>query len=398
MDTKQSIKRIFFSNYADADICERLEKDLKKLYLIRIIFAFFFVTYLVVNFLPVELSLKLLASYIASHLIVYFLKYIFKDFLVQIYLAALVDIVFLGIVAYFLPLHSHFLIIAVLQVIIFSHAIKCGLSFFWFTFLFSNITEWAVLFIFYKKGINLEFEFLLNVILFLLFVPLFIFLLLKKVGIPYNLVSYYIEEKNKAEMEKEKLKKLVVERTKELERLATTDSLTGLYNRRKLIDILEHELTRAKRYGNELSVVLFDIDNFKKINDTYGHDVGDYVLQQVTKLVKDNLRNVDVIGRWGGEEFLIVLPQTNLEGAKVVAEKVRKAIEQHSFAKVGRVTASFGVADYDVEKDKHIDDFLKKADIALYRAKNTGRNRVEVFYSTNGKDLTEDNEEEDKTA
>jgi len=398
VDTKQSIKRIFFSNYADADICERLEKDLKKLYLIRIIFAFFFVTYLVVNFLPVELSLKLLASYIASHLIVYFLKYIFKDFLVQIYLAALVDIVFLGIVAYFLPLHSHFLIIAVLQVIIFSHAIKCGLSFFWFTFLFSNITEWAVLFIFYKKGINLEFEFLLNVILFLLFVPLFIFLLLKKVGIPYNLVSYYIEEKNKAEMEKEKLKKLVVERTKELERLATTDSLTGLYNRRKLIDILEHELTRAKRYGNELSVVLFDIDNFKKINDTYGHDVGDYVLQQVTKLVKDNLRNVDVIGRWGGEEFLIVLPQTNLEGAKVVAEKVRKAIEQHSFAKVGRVTASFGVADYDVEKDKHIDDFLKKADIALYRAKNTGRNRVEVFYSTNGKDLTEDNEEEDKTA
>ena len=383
MDTKQSIKRIFFSSYADADVCERLEKDLKKLYLIRIVFAFFFVSYLIINFLPIELSLKLLSMYMASHLIVYFFKSLFKDFLLQIYLAALVDIIFLGIVAYFLPLHSHFLIIAILQIIIFSHAIKCGLNFFWFTFVFANITEWLIIYLLFIKGRDITLEFLFNVLLFLVFVPLFMFLLLKKIGIPYNLVDYYIQEKNREKLEKERLKKLVIERTKELERLATTDSLTGLYNRRKLLEILEYEITRAKRYGNKLSIILFDIDNFKKINDTYGHDVGDYVLQQLAKIVKNNLRNIDTVGRWGGEEFLIILPQTGSEGARIVAEKIKKIIEKHNFDKVGKITISLGVSSFNPETDKNIDDLLKKADIALYQAKNSGKNQVKVFKDKN---------------
>ncbi len=215
--------------------------------------------------------------------------------------------------------------------------------------------------------------------MFLFLVPVFTSLVINKLGIPVCVLDKYRQDSEKAKKEKERLTNLIKERTKELELLATTDMLTEIYNRRKMYEILEHEYTRAKRYKTDLSVVMFDIDYFKKINDTHGHDVGDYVLKTVAKNVKKVLREIDYFGRWGGEEFLIILPQTNLEGAYTVAEKVRKVIENTGFGKIGKVTASFGVATYIEELDNSPDEILKSADIALYDAKKKGRNRVSVF-------------------
>ncbi len=168
----------------------------------------------------------------------------------------------------------------------------------------------------------------------------------------------------------------MVEYERQLEEMSQKDYLTGIYNRRFVEDFLSAEIKRADRYGRPLSVILFDIDDFKKVNDTFGHDVGDEVLKGVVKRTLSCLRSTDVMGRWGGEEFLIVLPETDLEGATVLAERIRKAVEDREFEKAGRVTVSLGVADY--KKGESVFDLVRRVDRALYRAKERGKNRTEV--------------------
>jgi diguanylate cyclase (GGDEF)-like protein len=161
----------------------------------------------------------------------------------------------------------------------------------------------------------------------------------------------------------------------ELRRLANTDGLTSIYNRSKIEQILTIEVLRSRRYKHPLSIIIADIDHFKNVNDTYGHSVGDVVLAGIASLMKQHVREVDTIGRWGGEEFLIVCPETTADGARKLAEKLRKKIERHHFKDIGIKTVSMGVAQ--IEEDDWDEDMIKRADKNLYKAKRGGRNRVE---------------------
>jgi diguanylate cyclase (GGDEF)-like protein/PAS domain S-box-containing protein len=172
---------------------------------------------------------------------------------------------------------------------------------------------------------------------------------------------------------------------RELERQARRDFLTGLYNRRYFIELAKKELSRLKRYGGELSLIMFDIDFFKQINDTYGHTTGDIVLQKIAKISRDALREVDIVGRLGGEEFVVLLPQTNRQQALEAAERLRLVLEA-GVVKLENgttvlFTASLGVLTVSLGKDRRsvnisIDDLLNRVDKALYKAKQSGRNRV----------------------
>lgn len=163
----------------------------------------------------------------------------------------------------------------------------------------------------------------------------------------------------------------------QLEELLVTDKLTGLYNRHKLDDTLISELIQFKRYQTPPSIIIMDIDFFKSVNDTYGHQVGDEVLKDVANLSKNAIRSSDILGRWGGEEFLIICPETDLEGTYILAEKLRIILESHEFVNVGNKTASFGVTTATIGASD--DDLIVQADDALYKAKIKGRNRVEIF-------------------
>jgi len=158
---------------------------------------------------------------------------------------------------------------------------------------------------------------------------------------------------------------------------AATDSLTGIANRRAFSELLESEIVRARRYGAPLALIMYDIDNFKEVNDTHGHDTGDEILKGVTDLVRTNIRAADATARWGGEEFVILAPQCDFKGAAAMAEKLRATIAGATFDKAGTVTASFGVAVLDARDNQA--SLLKKADAALYKAKANGRNRVEAI-------------------
>jgi diguanylate cyclase (GGDEF)-like protein len=164
---------------------------------------------------------------------------------------------------------------------------------------------------------------------------------------------------------------------KEIYLLATTDSLTGIANRREFSSVMASEVDRAKRYGAPLSLIMYDIDYFKRVNDTFGHNVGDYILQALTGLVKENIRANDVVGRWGGEEFVLLMPQSDIEAARNAAEKLRLAIAEYQFDKIGKLTVSFGVAAFEPQDD--LNSLLKRVDDALYLAKERGRNRVETL-------------------
>jgi diguanylate cyclase (GGDEF)-like protein len=135
-------------------------------------------------------------------------------------------------------------------------------------------------------------------------------------------------------------------------------------------------MDRARRYGTPLSLLMYDLDHFKRVNDTFGHDTGDDVLRSVTEVVTTHIRVVDVSARWGGEEFMVLMPQSDLQAARITAEKLRHAIEVHPFDKVGTVTVSFGVTTFVPQDD--FNSLLKRVDDALYRAKDNGRNRVET--------------------
>lgn len=173
------------------------------------------------------------------------------------------------------------------------------------------------------------------------------------------------------------------EKNRELERLSISDGLTGLLNHRHIQEVVREEFERAKRTREALAVVMFDLDHFKKVNDTYGHQVGDRVLQEMARILRRTAREIDKLGRYGGEEFIAVLPDTGIDDAATFAERVRERVERNPFA-VGRarplhLTVSAGAATYPHPAVYNPRTLIHRADQALYAAKAAGRNRVVRF-------------------
>ncbi len=213
------------------------------------------------------------------------------------------------------------------------------------------------------------------------------------------LLSHHVEIANQLNRYKNRLERLVDERTRdlveknkqleieiyerrkveaELEYQASIDPLTSILNRRKFNDVLSYELNREERYRSGLSLIICDLDRFKNINDKFGHDGGDQALVAFTHLISNAIRKSDIFARWGGEEFVLLLPKTRLEEAMQIASKLRLITEATMIPHVGRITTSFGVSEYQPGDNK--ESFIKRADMALYKAKENGRNRVEVAY------------------
>jgi diguanylate cyclase (GGDEF)-like protein len=167
----------------------------------------------------------------------------------------------------------------------------------------------------------------------------------------------------------------------EVQQLAVTDPLTGLYNRRGFFELGEREVARAHRYGRPLAAIMMDIDLFKQVNDSYGHSIGDQVLRNVANLSVNNLRKIDILGRYGGDEFAVLLPESDLDAALKVAERIRKS-QENFLMPIGhhlvRVTVSLGIAN-GTRAVGNLESILKRADMAMYSAKQTGRNRVEAL-------------------
>jgi diguanylate cyclase (GGDEF)-like protein len=157
---------------------------------------------------------------------------------------------------------------------------------------------------------------------------------------------------------------------------ASTDGLTGLSNRRAMYEALSKEMRRTDRYKKPFSVVLFDLDKFKLINDTYGHVAGDYTLREIAAIVRTQTREIDHVSRWGGEEFLVALLETDQESGLQVAERIRCAIDGHRFSRAGHLTASFGVVTY--VSGQSLDELLHAVDLGMYISKNGGGNRVSL--------------------
>ncbi|MDD2791217.1 MAG: diguanylate cyclase [Sulfurimonas sp.] len=191
----------------------------------------------------------------------------------------------------------------------------------------------------------------------------------------------YYSALEQSRKEKERLEHLVNERTREIALLSKIDSLTTLWNRGYLEEMLDMEFKRAKRYSHAFSIMFIDLDHFKKINDTYGHMAGDEVLRQASSIVKGCQRKTDFIGRYGGEEIVIILPETNAEQAQKLAEIIRQAIAKKPIkfeSQLINVTTSIGISTLREEHHDYLMLFAE-TDEALYRAKELGRNRVEVF-------------------
>ncbi|MFT7880779.1 MAG: diguanylate cyclase [Sulfurimonas sp.] len=167
---------------------------------------------------------------------------------------------------------------------------------------------------------------------------------------------------------------LLLDKMKRINEMASYDTLTGLYNRSAFTAAVEYETDRIQRTGSVLSLIYLDIDNFKKINDNYGHETGDKVLHKLAAILENSTRKTDIVGRWGGEEFLILLPDTHLESAELLAEKLRRKIESTDFDISQPVTCSFGVTHYLVPE--MVDVMIARADKNLYQAKEEGKNRV----------------------
>ena len=159
-----------------------------------------------------------------------------------------------------------------------------------------------------------------------------------------------------------------------LRQLAITDPLTGAFNRRYLLQVMEREISRVQRYARPLSLIMFDIDHFKRVNDTFGHEQGDAVLKGIAALVRERLRGSDLFVRWGGEEFMILATETALPQAIALAQTLRMALHQSPFPGIGPITASFGVAEYRPEET--LDQWLKRVDDLVYQVKREGRNHV----------------------
>ncbi len=174
-----------------------------------------------------------------------------------------------------------------------------------------------------------------------------------------------------------KINEELINKTAQLEMQASTDFLTKLYNRSKFDSMVNYEIHQVQRYSNRnLSLILLDIDDFKYINDNYGHDVGDSILQEIAKIITISSRKSDIAARWGGEEFILMLPETNIEQALLVAQKIRSTIQNHEFVKRLKITCSLGVSQF--QTTDIYTQLFKRADGALYKAKNNGKNRVEL--------------------
>jgi diguanylate cyclase (GGDEF)-like protein len=208
---------------------------------------------------------------------------------------------------------------------------------------------------------------------------------------PFNKTEVIARVKNHVELKKSKEKIIqyaleLEQKNKELqvllekvEQIARTDFLTGVSNRRYAIDKMHEELSRSNRSGESLSLLMIDVDNFKNINDNYGHEFGDYVLKIIVDLIKSVLRKYDMIARWGGEEFIIMLPGTDIDKAKIVAEKIGSFVREQTFNYKGRsfvITITTGVAQYQAGDD--LDNVIKRADEAMYRGKKMGKNCVVI--------------------
>lgn len=189
-------------------------------------------------------------------------------------------------------------------------------------------------------------------------------------GIPlghYRLVTL-IEREDDPRIER--LRKLL----EEARQRSITDSLTGAWNRNQFDEFVRIEIPRAERYGQPICLLIIDIDHFKRVNDEHGHSAGDRILQQISDLMRQQIRLVDSLFRWGGEEFAILLPNTSIAAARFIAERLRQAIGQFGFDTAGQITVSVGVAE--LERGETAQTWFERADQALYTAKDQGRNRV----------------------
>lgn len=197
-------------------------------------------------------------------------------------------------------------------------------------------------------------------------------------GVDYMSKPFYEEEliaRIRTHLEIQRLTKALKEQAKQMHYLANTDALTHVANRLKFNAILEHQIALQKRNPQPLSLIFLDIDFFKNINDTFGHERGDEVLVALATLIKENIRESDVVARWGGEEFIIIVNNSSNDEVVELAQKLRRLIEKHPFEKVEHLTCSFGISFFKKSDDMH--SFLQRADKALYKAKELGRNRVE---------------------
>ena len=190
-------------------------------------------------------------------------------------------------------------------------------------------------------------------------------------------IEIYYEEENSYIMTFTDVTSLK-EKVNLLEYQATHDALTGTYNRNKFNEVFQKEIRRNKRYQHDLSIIILDIDHFKTINDNYGHQIGDEVLKALPQILRTCIREHDILARWGGEEFMILLPETNIENAFKVAEKIRVKIENQKFTKrYLNLTSSFGVSS--LKEDDTPENLIHRADNALYKSKHSGRNLVSII-------------------
>lgn len=196
---------------------------------------------------------------------------------------------------------------------------------------------------------------------------------------PFHLTE--LRARIQAALRTKELQDKLKDRNEQLADLAVTDELTGLRNKRYLLERMDEEVSRVRRYGSTLSCLMIDIDHFKDVNDSHGHPVGDLVLRELAQLMHRTLRSVDIAARYGGDEFLVLLPQTSASGAIAVAERIRRTIEEARFRQADPplcLTVSIGVATISDSRPLGPDQLLQRVDRALYQAKGKGRNHVVV--------------------
>ncbi len=212
--------------------------------------------------------------------------------------------------------------------------------------------------------------------------------ILQEANIRLSLINLDYDQMNKqlieAKIHLENLTKELEEKNKILDNLANIDGLTGVYNHRYFQTVLDQEISRSLRYNTSISILMIDIDHFKRINDDFGHQVGDFVLREFSKIIQDNLRKYDILARYGGEEFVVILPESTAEQALIVAEKLRSVVEQTSIQdnrEKYQLTASFGVSTcFPATEDSfNKNTLINQADQALYEAKDKGRNQVMCY-------------------